>query len=103
MRKRNIKLNVYLNEEEKNMLQRKANKAVLSQSDFIRQLIYDYIEFDTSKKNITDIKISLLNINDDLIKLKNKLHNLGYKNGEMFLEELLYRLSNIITNELEIH
>ncbi len=39
MRKRNIKVNVFLNESEKKMLEEKSNKARLSQSDFIRNLI----------------------------------------------------------------
>ena len=42
MRKRNIKINVFLNEYEKKMLEEKSNKARLSQSDFIRNLIRDY-------------------------------------------------------------
>ena len=34
MRKRNIKINVFLNEDEKRMLVEKSNKARLSQFDF---------------------------------------------------------------------
>lgn len=41
MRKRNIKINVYLNEVEKKMLIEKSSKVKLSQSDFIRKLIAD--------------------------------------------------------------
>lgn len=39
MRTRNIKINVYINEEEKKMLKEKSNKNKLSQFDFIRNLI----------------------------------------------------------------
>ena len=42
MRTRNIKLNVFLNEEEQKILKEKSNKARLSQSDFIRNLILNY-------------------------------------------------------------
>ena len=42
MRARNIKINVYLNEEEKKMLEEKSTKTKLSQSDFIRNLIEDF-------------------------------------------------------------
>ena len=49
MRKRNIKINVFLNEDEKRMLVEKSNKARLSQSDFIRKLINDYANDDGTK------------------------------------------------------
>ena len=39
---RNIKINVLLNEEEKEMLAKEFNKAKLSQSKFFRMLIQDY-------------------------------------------------------------
>ena len=39
MRARNIKINVYLNETEKKMLEEKSNKAGLSQSEFITKQI----------------------------------------------------------------
>lgn len=42
MRKRNIKLNVFLNDGEKKMLEAKSNRARLSQSDLIRNLNIDY-------------------------------------------------------------
>lgn len=42
MRNRNIKLNVFLNEEEYNLLKFKTRKLDISQSTFIRKLIKDY-------------------------------------------------------------
>lgn len=42
MRTRNIKINVFLNEDEKELLMDKSKKAQLSQSDFIRNLIVGY-------------------------------------------------------------
>lgn len=42
MRIRNIKINVYLNEEEKKILKDKSNKARLSQSSFIRNSIESF-------------------------------------------------------------
>ena len=42
IRIRNIKLNVFLNEEEQILLKEKSNKARLTQSDFIRKLITEY-------------------------------------------------------------
>lgn len=39
IRVRNIKLNVFLNQEEQKLLKEKSNKIRLTQSDFIRNLI----------------------------------------------------------------
>lgn len=69
MRKRNIKINVFLNEDEKQMLVEKSNKAKLSQSDFIRKLINDYTNDDVIKNNL-EKKLQLLKIVEDLSLLK---------------------------------
>lgn len=42
MRTRNIKINVYLNQNEKKMLEEKSSKMKFSQSKFIRKLIDDF-------------------------------------------------------------
>ncbi len=86
MRKRNIKINVFLNEDEKRMLVEKSNKARLSQSDFIRKLIDDFDEKFLSNNSIHHIAESLQEIFNDLLKLKNKLHYLGYFEDENFLQ-----------------
>lgn len=54
MRTRNIKINVYLNETEKKMLEEKSSKTKLSQSDFIRKLIDD---FKINSLSNSDIKL----------------------------------------------
>ena len=86
MRKRNIKINIFLNEHEKQMLIEKSNKARLSQSDFIRKLIDDFDEKFLSNNSIHHIAKSLQEIFNDLLKLKNKLHYLGYFEDENFLQ-----------------
>lgn len=92
MRTRNIKINVYLNEEEKKMLEVKSNKARLSQSDFIRKLISNY------KDNEIDINeiISVLSENINcLFKVKNKFHYLGYYQDEEAIQFKIDYLKNL--------
>lgn len=60
MRKRNIKVNVFFNEEEKKMLEEKSKNSKLSQSDFIRTLIKRYYAAQPTKDELSDIKISLV-------------------------------------------
>jgi len=91
MRTRHIKINVYLNENEKKMLEEKSTKTKLSQSDFIRNLITDFKEDSLSKQDINYIADSLQESITGLLKLKKRLHNFGYFEDEEFLQ---YKLSD---------
>ena len=42
MRTRNIKINVFLNEDEKRIFDEKAKKSGLNKSEFFRKIILDY-------------------------------------------------------------
>ena len=68
------------------MLEVKSNKARLSQSDFIRNLIRDYTNDKPLEINIDNIVNNIFNITDDLSKLKSKLHYLGYFHKEEYLQ-----------------
>ncbi len=96
MRKRNIKVNVFLNDVDKKMLEEKSNKARLSQSDFIRFLIRDYTDDKSLEVDISNIVNNIFNITDDLSKLKVKLHYLGYFHEEEYLQSQIDNLNNLI-------
>lgn len=87
MRKRNIKINVFLNEDEKKMLEEKSDKAKLPQSDFFRMLIQDYSEKKVLNKDIDEAINSLSNVSDNLSKFSNNLGRLCYYNFVDFLDE----------------
>ena len=86
MRTRNIKINVYLNEEEKKMLEEKSIKIKKSQSDFIRNLIAYFKEDSLSNKDVIYIANSLQESITELLKPKKRLHNFGYFEDEEFLK-----------------
>lgn len=86
MRTRNVKINVYLNEIEKRMLEEKSIKIKLSQSDFIRKLIDDFKLNSLSNSDINYIADSLQESINELLKLKKRLHNFGYFEDEEFLK-----------------
>ena len=58
MRNRNIKLNVFLNEEEYNLLKFKTRKLEISQSTFIRKLIKNYEINPKIKSPILDFNVT---------------------------------------------
>ena len=95
MRKRNIKINVFLDEEEKQMLVEKSNKAKLSQSDFIRKLINDYTNDDVIKNNLEE-KLQLLKIVEDLSLLKKQMDFLNYSDYSNFITKQIRNINNII-------
>ena len=96
MRKRNIKMNVFLNEAEKKMLEEKSKNTKLSQSDFIRTLIQDF-ENEKSTKNVTtNFQDIILNNINDLINLKQKIHYLGYFREEKFLQNIIDNFEPIL-------
>ena len=95
MRKRNIKINVFLNEDEKQMLVEKSNKAKLSQSDFIRKLINDYTNDDVIKNNL-EKKLQLLKIVEDLSLLKKQMDFLKYSDYSNFITKQIRNINNII-------
>lgn len=96
MRKRNIKVNVFLNEKEKKMLEEKSKNTKLSQSDFIRTLIRDFEQEKPTKSDMTSFQDIILNNINDLINLKSKIHYLGYFKEEEFLQNIITDFESIV-------
>lgn len=94
MRKRNIKINVFLNEFEKKMLEEKSNKARLSQSDFIKNLINDYTNNNDTKK-----REKLLKIIEDLSVLKQQMDFLNYRDYSNFIIKQINLIENILNDD----
>ncbi len=92
MRTRHIKINVYLNENEKKMLEEKSSKMKLSQSDFLKMLIQDYSENKILNKDIEEIIISLSDVYNNLFELLNKLNRLCYYDFAYFLNEQIFNI-----------
>ena len=85
--------------KKKKMLEVKSNKARLSQSDFIRNLIRDYTNDKPLEINIDNIVNNIFNITDDLSKLKSKLHYLGYFHEEEYFQNKIDNLNDLIKNK----
>ena len=98
MRKRNIKINVFLNEDEKQMLVEKANKDRLSQSDFIRKLINDYANDDGTKSNLEEERVQLLKIIENLSLLKRQMDFLGYRDYSNLIIKQINQIKNILND-----
>lgn len=95
IRIRNIKLNVFLNEEEQILLKEKSNKARLTQSDFIRKLITEYDNNDLSNIDINNIKNVFSSTINDLNKLRDTMYRLEYYQLVEFIDKIIENLYNI--------
>lgn len=98
MRKRNIKINVFLNEDEKQMLIKKSNEAKLSQSEFIRKLINNYTNDNETKNNLEEERVQLLKIIEDLLLLKRQMDFLGYRDYSNLIIRQINQIKNILNN-----
>ncbi|MBO5376648.1 MAG: hypothetical protein J6A52_07370 [Bacilli bacterium] len=95
IRIRNIKLNVFLNEEEQKLLKEKSNKSRLTQSDFIRNLITEYDNNYLSDIDINNIKNIFSSTINDLNKLRDTMYRLGYYQLVEFIDKIIENLYNI--------
>lgn len=95
IRIRNIKLNVFLNEEEQILLKEKSNKARLTQSDFIRKLITEYDNNDLSNIDINNINNVFSSTINDLNKLRDTMYRLEYYQLVEFIDKIIEDLYNI--------
>ncbi|MBE6150961.1 MAG: hypothetical protein E7162_04035 [Firmicutes bacterium] len=92
IRVRNIKLNVFLNEEEQKLLKEKSNKARLTQSDFIRNLIIEYDNTNLPNVDIENINNVISSTIDDLNKLRDTMYRLRYYQLVEFIDSIIGEL-----------
>ena len=101
IRVRNIKLNVFLNEEEQKLLKVKSNKDGLTQSDFIRNLITEYDNNNLSNVDVENIKNVILSTINDLNKLRDTMYQLCYYQLVEFIDKIIEKLSQNLFNVKE--
>lgn len=99
MRNRNIKLNVFLNEREHDLLIEKTNKVRLTQSEFIRKLIKDYNYETKSKIDIDTINNIVKSSIKDLNEVNNYMHRLRYEKIIVVLDKVINNLNKLIDDK----
>lgn len=95
MRKRNIKINVFINEEEKVRFKEKVKKLGLSQSVYIRKIINEDMDSVIHKDEITPILEQIKALNYDLIRVRNFMIMNRIHNGEELLEKSLTEIRTL--------
>lgn len=97
MRKRNNKLNIYLNDDELKLLKENSSKFGLNQSDYIRNIIRQNFDF-KNNSNIINNNIlinELINISNSISPLKNQMRLMGYPALEDRLQDIQNSLNKL--------
>lgn len=99
MRNRNIKLNIFLNEREHDLLIEKTNKVRLTQSEFIRKLIKDYTYENKSKIGPETMNAIIKSSIKDLTEVNNYMHRLRYEKIIIVLDKVIKDLNKLIDDK----
>ena len=103
MRNRNIKINVFLNEEEKKILDEKAKKSGLSKSEFFRKTISDYQLREQPDERFYEILSLLRNMANNLNQMARTYNRYqGYMREDKFTP-LLNQIQDFVLSIQEVY
>lgn len=103
MRNRNIKINVFLNEEEKKIFDEKVKKSGLNKSEFFRKIISDYQLREQPDERFYEILSLLRNMANNLNQMA-RTHNRyqGYMREDKFTP-LLNQIQDFVLSMQEVY
>jgi bacterial mobilization protein MobC len=98
MRKREIKLSVYLNDNEWRMLTLKAEKVGYNKSALVRSLIEGFEPKEKPSEEFYEDLNSIRKVGNVLNQIARRAHYQGYIEDEKFLRKMENELQNLILN-----
>ncbi|MFR7635469.1 MAG: plasmid mobilization protein [Lachnospirales bacterium] len=98
MRKREIKLSVYLNYDEWKMLTLKAEKVGYNKSALVRSLIEGFEPKEKPSEEFYEDLNSIRKVGNVLNQIARRAHYQGYIEDEKFLRKMENELQNLILN-----
>ena len=103
MRNRNIKINVFLNEEENKMLNEKAKKSGLNKSEFFRKTILDYQLREQPDERFYEILSLLRNMANNLNQMARTYNRYqGYMREDKFTP-LLHQIQDLVLSLEQVY
>lgn len=103
MRNRNIKINVFLNEEEKKIFDEKVRKSGLNKSEFFRKIILDYQLREQPDERFYEILSLLRNMANNLNQMARTYNRYqGYMREDKFTP-LLNRIQDFALSMQEVY
>ena len=103
MRTRNIKINIFLNEEEKRILDEKVKKSGLNKSEFFRKIILDYQLKEQPDERFYEILSQLRGMANNLNQMA-RIYNRyqGYMREEKFTP-LLHQIQDFVLSLEQVY
>ena len=101
MRNRNIKINVFLNEEENKILNEKVKKSGLNKSEFFRKIILDYKLKEKPDEKFYEVLFQLRGMATNLNQMARASNRYGYVNNDKYailahkIEDLVLSLQDV--------
>lgn len=103
MRNRNIKINIFLNEDEKKIFDDKAKKSGLSKSEFFRKIILDYQLKEQPDERFYEILSLLRNMANNLNQMARTYNRYqGYMREDKFTP-LLNQIQDFVLSMQEVY
>ena len=103
MRNRNIKINVFLNEEEKKIFDEKVKKSGLNKSEFFRKIILDYQLREQPDERFYEILSLLRNMANNLNQMARTYNRYqGYMREDKFTP-LLNQIQDFVLSMQEVY
>lgn len=103
MRNRNIKINIFLNEDEKKIFDEKAKKSGLSKSEFFRKIILDYQLREQPDERFYEILSLLRNMANNLNQIARTYNRYqGYMREDKFTP-LLNQIQDFVLSMQEVY
>ena len=103
MRNRNIKINVFLNEEEKKIFDEKVKKSGLNKSEFFRKIILDYQLREQPDERFYEILSLLRNMVNNLNQMARTYNRYqGYMREDKFTP-LLNQIQDFVLSMQEVY
>ena len=103
MRNRNIKINIFLNEDEKKIFDEKAKKSGLSKSEFFRKIILDYQLREQPDERFYEILSLLRNMVNNLNQMARTYNRYqGYMREDKFTP-LLNQIQDFVLSMQEVY
>ena len=103
MRNRNIKINIFINEDEKKIFDEKAKKSGLSKSEFFRKIILDYQLREQPDERFYEILSLLRNMANNLNQMARTYNrNQGYMREDKFTP-LLNQIQDFVLSMQEVY
>ncbi len=102
MRNRNIKINIFLNEEENKIFNEKVKKSGLNKSEFFRKIILDYQLKEKPDEKFYEVLSQLRGMATNLNQIARACNRYGYVNNDKYIP-LAHKIEDLVLSLQKVY